>query len=33
MASGGKQGRHTEHFGFLIAEMQILPRTYPGVTW
>jgi ring-1,2-phenylacetyl-CoA epoxidase subunit PaaC len=33
MASGGKQGRHTEHFGFLIAEMQILPRTYPGATW
>lgn len=33
MAGGGKQGRHTEHFGFLIAEMQILPRTYPGATW
>ena len=33
MASGGKEGRHTEHFGFLIAEMQNLPRTYPGVTW
>ena len=33
MASGGKQGRHTEHFGFLIAEMQVLPRTYPGAAW
>ena len=33
MASGGKHGRHTEHFGYLIAEMQILPRTYPGATW
>ncbi len=33
MASGGKQGRHTEHFGYLIAQMQILPRTYPGATW
>lgn len=33
MARGGKQGIHTEHFGFLIAEMQNLPRTYPGVTW
>lgn len=33
MASGGKQGIHTEHFGYLIAEMQNLPRTYPGVTW
>ncbi|MGI9232974.1 MAG: 1,2-phenylacetyl-CoA epoxidase subunit PaaC [Woeseiaceae bacterium] len=33
MASGGKQGRHTEHFGYLIAEMQILPRSYRGATW
>ena len=33
MASGGKQGRHTEHFGFLLAEMQHLQRTYPGAEW
>ncbi|MDH3482092.1 MAG: phenylacetate-CoA oxygenase subunit PaaI, partial [Gammaproteobacteria bacterium] len=33
MASGGKKGVHTEHFGYLIAEMQNLPRTYPGATW
>ncbi|MBT8103344.1 MAG: phenylacetate-CoA oxygenase subunit PaaC [Gammaproteobacteria bacterium] len=33
MASGGKQGIHTEHFGYLIAEMQHIPRTYPGATW
>lgn len=33
MASGGKQGRHGEHFGYLLAELQILPRTYPGATW
>ena len=33
MAIGGKQGIHTEHFGYLIAEMQNLPRTYPGATW
>lgn len=33
MASGGKQGVHTEAFGYLIAEMQSLPRSYPGVTW
>lgn len=33
MASGGKQGRHTEHFGFLLAEMQYLQRTYPGAEW
>lgn len=33
MARGGKQGQHTECFGYLIAEMQILPRTYPGASW
>jgi ring-1,2-phenylacetyl-CoA epoxidase subunit PaaC len=33
MASGGKQGRHTEHMGFLLAEMQYLQRAYPGVSW
>jgi len=33
MASGGKEGRHSEHFGFLLAEMQYLQRTYPGATW
>lgn len=33
MASGGKQGRHSEHFGYLLAEMQYLQRTYPGATW
>lgn len=33
MASGGKEGRHTEHFGFMIAEMQHLQRAHPGATW
>ncbi len=33
MQSGGKQGRHTEHLGFLLAEMQFLQRAYPGSTW
>ena len=33
MQSGGRDGRHTEHLGHLLAEMQILPRTYPGATW
>jgi ring-1,2-phenylacetyl-CoA epoxidase subunit PaaC len=31
--SGGKQGKHTEHLGFLLAEMQHLQRTYPNATW
>ena len=33
MQSGGKQGKHTEHMGFLLAEMQYLQRTYPNATW
>jgi ring-1,2-phenylacetyl-CoA epoxidase subunit PaaC len=33
MQSGGRSGGHTEHFGFLLAEMQFLQRTYPGATW
>lgn len=33
MASGGKQGQHSEHLGFLLAEMQYLQRSFPGVTW
>lgn len=31
--SGGKQGRHTEHLGYLLAEMQYLQRAYPNSTW
>lgn len=33
MQSGGKQGRHTEKLGYILAEMQFLPRAYPGATW
>ncbi len=33
MASGGKAGRHTEHLGYMIAEMQQLQRTHPGASW
>jgi ring-1,2-phenylacetyl-CoA epoxidase subunit PaaC len=33
MQSGGKKGRHTEHLGHVLAEMQFLPRAYPGSTW
>ena len=33
MQSGGRAGRHTEHLGYLLAEMQYLQRTYPGATW
>lgn len=33
MQSGGKEGRHTEHLGFILAEMQFLQRAYPGAEW
>ena len=33
MQTGGKKGIHTEHFGFLLAEMQTLQRSYPGANW
>jgi ring-1,2-phenylacetyl-CoA epoxidase subunit PaaC len=30
---GGKQGRHSEALGFVLAEMQFLQRAYPGASW
>ena len=30
---GGRKGRHTEHLGRLLAEMQIVARSHPGATW
>jgi len=30
---GGQIGRHTEHLGHILAEMQFLQRAYPGATW
>jgi len=31
--TGGRQGRHGEAMGFLLAELQYMQRTYPGATW
>jgi len=31
--TGGKQGTHSEHLGYLLAEMQFLPRAYPDARW
>lgn len=33
MATGSRQGYHTEHMGFILAQMQYLPRAYPNATW
>ncbi len=30
---GGRDGQHTEHLGFLLAELQYLQRSYPGQQW
>jgi ring-1,2-phenylacetyl-CoA epoxidase subunit PaaC len=29
----GKRGHHSEHLGYMLAEMQHLQRTYPGARW
>jgi len=31
--TGGRRGLHTEHFGMLLAQLQYLPRAYPGASW
>ncbi|MEP2026444.1 MAG: 1,2-phenylacetyl-CoA epoxidase subunit PaaC [Reichenbachiella sp.] len=31
--TGGKTGMHSEHLGYLLAEMQHLQRAYPGAEW
>ncbi len=33
MQKGGKNGLHSEHLGFILAEMQFLQRAYPGCEW
>ena len=33
MQRGGRTGRHTEHLGHLLSEMQILARSHPGASW
>ena len=30
---GGRLGRHSEHMGFLLAELQYMQRTYPNMEW
>jgi ring-1,2-phenylacetyl-CoA epoxidase subunit PaaC len=31
--SDGKRGRHSEHMGFILADMQYLQRSFPGGVW
>lgn len=30
---GGKQGIHTEHMGYILAELQYMQRAYPNMKW
>jgi ring-1,2-phenylacetyl-CoA epoxidase subunit PaaC len=33
MQQGGRFGRHSEHLGHLLSELQSMQRTFPGATW
>jgi ring-1,2-phenylacetyl-CoA epoxidase subunit PaaC len=33
MQRGGRRGRHTEHLGHMLSEMQIVARSHPGAQW
>lgn len=33
MQTGGKTGIHSEHLGYILAELQYLQRAYPGCEW
>jgi ring-1,2-phenylacetyl-CoA epoxidase subunit PaaC len=33
MQRGGRDGKHTEHLGHLLSEMQIVARSHPGASW
>ncbi len=30
---GGKRGMHTEHMGYILADMQYMQRAYPNMNW
>jgi ring-1,2-phenylacetyl-CoA epoxidase subunit PaaC len=33
MQRGGRTGKHSEHLGHLLSELQSMQRTFPGATW
>ena len=33
MQTGGKNGKHSEHIGHLLTELQYMQRAYPGLEW
>lgn len=32
-AKGGKEGIHTEHMGYILADLQYMQKTFPNMTW
>jgi ring-1,2-phenylacetyl-CoA epoxidase subunit PaaC len=30
---GGRKGMHSEHLGYILAEMQYVQRAYPNMEW
>jgi ring-1,2-phenylacetyl-CoA epoxidase subunit PaaC len=33
MMKGGRESKHSEHLGYILAELQFLQRAYPGAKW
>ncbi len=33
MVTGGRRGKHSENMGYILAQMQYLPRVYPDAVW
>lgn len=33
MQTGGRKGRHTEHLGHILSDLQYMQRSHPGLTW
>jgi ring-1,2-phenylacetyl-CoA epoxidase subunit PaaC len=33
MQTGGKDGKHSEHLGYILTELQFMQRTYPNTEW
>lgn len=33
MQHGGREGKHTEHLGYILTELQFMQRAYPGMEW
>ncbi len=33
MQHGGKDGRHSEHLGYILTELQFVQRAYPNMQW